>query len=203
MSEKQPFLKRIIMSAVQGLLTIVPLVVTLYLIYWIASSLEKMVRKSLILFMPESLYFPGLGIAVGIVILLVIGWTVNMFFMKQLIAFGANTIEKIPLVKTIYTGIRDLVGFMNMSKKHGDGSVVLVEVGDKKIIGFVTDMYAGKTLGIDDPNLVGVYMPLGYMIGGYTVYLDKSKLTRLSMSAEDAMRIALTGGMATGNKEEI
>lgn len=199
MQTKQPFFKSVFLLAVQGILTLFPLVVTIYLVYWIVSSFEITVRKYLILFLPDGFYFPGLGIAVGILILLVVGWFVNIFFMRRLIAFGAQAFERIPLVKTIYTGLRDLVGFMSITKKQGEGSVVLVEMGDKKLIGFVTDRNASKTLGTTDQNMVAVYMPLGYMIGGYTVYMDKTKLEYLNISAEDAMRIVLTGGMASGN----
>lgn len=200
MSAKQPFLKRVILLAVQGILTLFPLVVTIYLVYWIVSLFEQTVRKYLVFFLPDSFYFPGLGIAVGVVLLLVVGWIVNIFFMRQLIAFGARTFEKTPLIKTIYTGIRDLVGFMAVSKKQDEGSVVLVEIGDKKIIGFITDQNASKTLGLKEADLVGVYMPLGYMIGGYTVYVDKNKLTHLNIATEEAMRLALTGGMATSSR---
>lgn len=199
MNTKQPFLKRILLLAAQGILTLFPLVVTIYLVYWIVSSLEKGVGKYLLLFLPDGIYFPGLGIAVGIVLLLIVGWIVNVFFVRKLIAFGAKTFERIPLVKTIYTGLRDLVGFMSSTKKQGENSVVMVDIGDKKLIGFITDRNAGKTLGIDDPNMVSVYMPLGYMIGGYTVYVDKSKLTPLNIGAEEAMRLVLTGGMASGS----
>lgn len=199
MKTKQPFLKRILLLAGQGILTLFPLAVTIYLVYWIVSTFELTVRKYIELFMPDIAYFPGLGIAVGIVLLLVVGWVVNMFFIRKLLEFGSKTFEKIPLVKTIYTGLRDLVGFMSVAKKQHQGSVVLVDMGDKSLIGFVTDRNAGKTLGIDDDNLVGVYMPLGYMIGGYTVYQDKNKLRHLNIGAEEAMRLVLTGGMASGS----
>ena len=198
MPEKISFPKRLLLLALQGILTVFPLAVTVYVIYWVVSSLEAWVGSLLGMALPDAIYFPGMGLLVGIGLLLGIGWLVNAYFIRNLVTFTEGILERIPLVKTIYTGLRDLVGFVNIAKKQPEGSVVLVHMDDKSLIGFVTDRNAGKTLGIDDDNLVGVYLPLGYMIGGYTVYLDKEKLTVLSMGAEEAMRLVLTGGMATG-----
>lgn len=197
--ETRPSLpKRLILLAAQGILTVFPLAVTVYVVYWIVSSLEAWVGSLLDLALPESAYFPGLGLMVGVAILLGVGWLVNAYFIRNVVSFIEAILERIPLVKTIYTGLRDLVGFVSIAKKQPEGSVVLVEMNDKSLIGFITDRHAGKTLGIEDENLVGVYLPLGYMIGGYTVYIDKNKLKHLAIGAEEAMRLVLTGGMATG-----
>ncbi|MGE4295405.1 MAG: DUF502 domain-containing protein [Campylobacterales bacterium] len=198
MTDKPSLPKRLILLALQGILTVFPLAVTIYVIYWIVSSLEAWVGSLLDMALPEVFYFPGMGLLVGIAILLGVGWLVNAYFIRNIVSFTEGVLERIPLVKTIYTGLRDLVGFVNIAKKQPEGSVVLVQMEDKSVIGFITDRHAGKTLGIEDENLVGVYLPLGYMIGGYTVYIDKSKLKYLSLGAEEAMRLVLTGGMATG-----
>lgn len=198
MNEKHSLPKRLLLLAMQGILAVFPLAVTIYVVYWVVSSLEGWVGSLVALALPNGFYFPGLGLLVGIGLLLGVGWLVNAYFIRNLIGLGEGVLERIPLVKTIYTGLRDLIGFMSVTKKQGEGSVVLVEMGDKSLIGFITDRHAGKTLGIDDGNLVGVYLPMGYMIGGYTVYVDKQKLKQLKIGAEEAMRLVLTGGMASG-----
>lgn len=194
--------KRMFVLAAQGLLTIFPLVVTIYLVYWFVTSIESGIHNLLNLIVPDVQYFYGLGIIVGIAVLLGVGWLVNAYFVRKLLKFGDTILERIPVIKTVYVGLRDFVGFMSMTKKQTEGSAVLVTIGGKKVIGFITDHHAGKTLGIDDDNLVGVYMPLGYMIGGYVVYVDKNELTRLNIGSEEAMRLALTGGM-TSQKEAV
>ncbi|MDR0665271.1 MAG: DUF502 domain-containing protein [Helicobacteraceae bacterium] len=199
---KQSLPKRMFLLAIQGILTIFPLVVTIYLVYWFTTSVESGIHKLLNLIFPSVDYFPGLGIIVGLAALLGVGWLVNAYFIRRLIKLGETILERIPVVKTVFVGLRDFVGFMSTTKKQTDGSAVLVTIGDKKFIGFITDHNAGKTLGTGDPDLVGVYMPLGYMIGGYVVYVDRNELTRLTIGSEEAMRIALTGGMTAEKSEK-
>jgi uncharacterized membrane protein len=199
---KPPFSKRLLLLSAQGILTLFPLVVTIYLVYWFTTLVESSVKSVLDIVLPDGsyLYFPGLGLIVGIAALLIVGWLVNAYFIRKLIQLGERILERIPLIKTVYIGLRDLTAFMSVAKKQEHGSVVMVDIGDKKLIGFITDDHAGRTLGIDDPELVGIYLPLGYMIGGYTVYMDKNKLQYASIRAEEAMRLVLTGGMASGEK---
>ncbi|MDR0747467.1 MAG: DUF502 domain-containing protein [Helicobacteraceae bacterium] len=202
MSGKPSFSSRLFRISVQGILTLLPLVATIYLTYWFVSGVEVGIKSLLDMIFQNGqyYYFPGLGLIVGIAALLIVGWLVNGWIFKKLISYGEYILQKIPLIKTVYVSLRDLVNFMSVTKKENESSVVMVELGDKKLIGFITDHEAGKTLGLDDPNLVGVYMPLGYMIGGYTVYIDKNKLVYANIDAEEAMRLVLTGGMASGKK---
>ncbi|MDR1912252.1 MAG: DUF502 domain-containing protein [Helicobacteraceae bacterium] len=194
--------KRMLLIAAQGILTIFPLVVTIYLVYWFVTSVEGGVRSLLEFINPDVKYFYGLGIIVGIGVLLGVGWLVQAYFVRKLIKLGDAILERIPVIKTIYVGLRDFVGFMSMTKKQTEGSAVLVTIGDKRFIGFITDHNAGKTLNTGEADLVGVYLPLGYMIGGYVVYVDRNSLTRLTIGSEDAMRIALTGGMTSEKSKE-
>ena len=72
--------------------------------------------------------------------------------------------------------------------------MVSVQISDSiHLIGFVTNIEGGKTL-FKDEEKIGVYIPLSYQIGGYTLYIDRSKVTPLDIDVESAMRIALTGG---------
>jgi uncharacterized membrane protein len=104
---------------------------------------------------------------------------------------------RIPVVKTIYMAIRD---FMRFFPSSGQGSdlkrVVMVPFGPGKIIGFVT-AESGSALGIDDPagDTVAVYLPMSYMVGGYTVFLPRNLIEPTSLTVEAGMRIALMGGV--------
>jgi uncharacterized membrane protein len=100
------------------------------------------------------------------------------------------------VVKTVYSAIRDMTRLVNTDKKKGDlDRVVTVDVGLGRLIGFVTQEHA-KTLGIGGgDDLVAVYLPMSYQIGGYTVYLSRSKVTETDLTVEQAMRIVLTGGV--------
>ena len=81
-------------------------------------------------------------------------------------------------------------------KQKGDlDRVVTLDFGFGMLIGFVTQEHA-NTLGIGGgEDLVAVYLPMSYQIGGYTIYIPRSRLVETDLSVEQAMRIVLTGGV--------
>ena len=114
-------------------------------------------------------------------------------------------LERIPLVKTIYGGIRDLMGFFQgRSKESGPGNVVVVNVSGMKLLGFVTrEDFRSLPSGIGEEGDVGVYLPMSYQIGGFTIFVPRSTLTAVDMSVEDAMRFTMTAGMALEKKDVL
>ena len=119
-----------------------------------------------------------------------------------MLGFGEELLLRVPVVKTVYSAIRDMTRLVNTEKKKGDlDRVVTLDFGFGKLIGFVTQEHA-NTLGIGGgDDLVAVYLPMSYQIGGYTVYLPRSRLTETELSVEQAMRIVLTGGVRE-NREQ-
>ena len=102
---------------------------------------------------------------------------------------------RIPFVKTIYNGIRDIAHFLTPSEERKEiGTPVLVRLtDDMRVIGFVT----GTKMPYEcEEESVAVYMPMSYQIGGYTIYIPKSRIEPLNMPVEQAMRMVLTAGMA-------
>ncbi|MBU3018201.1 DUF502 domain-containing protein [Paraglaciecola agarilytica] len=183
-------LKKIMLLVVQGLLAVVPITLTIYALYWLITSVERTLTPII----PAQYYFPGLGVVTGIVLLFFAGLLVNAYVIKVLLRWGERLFERIPLVKTFYGAIQDAVNLINVGKQQKMQSVVSVQISDSiHLIGFVTNIEGGKTL-FKDEEKVGVYIPLSYQIGGYTLYIDRSKVTPLDIDVESAMRIALTGG---------
>ncbi|OKY25586.1 DUF502 domain-containing protein [Thalassotalea sp. PP2-459] len=191
--------KKITVLIMQGLLALLPISLTFYFLVWLVTTIES----SLTPFIPEEFYYPGLGLFLGLVILFFVGLAVNAYIVKSLIRLGGELLEKIPVVKTIYGAIQDAVNLININKQQKMQSVVSVKINDSiHLIGFVTSHESAKELFNND-NKLGVYIPLSYQIGGYTLYIDKSQLTPLDISVETAMRIALTGGsVSTAPKKD-
>ena len=184
----------------KGLFTILPFAVTLYLLVWMAVTAEGLLSP----YIPSQYYFPGLGVIAIIIILAAIGLLVNAYVVELLILAGQNLISRVPIVKTLFGAIQDAVELFQIKKEQGTKKAVAVEISDGvKLIGFVTSDNAVKVL-FPDQNKVAVYMPLSYQIGGYTLYLDASKITDLDIDVETAMRIAVTGGNSiTEKKAEV
>jgi uncharacterized membrane protein len=86
---------------------------------------------------------------------------------------------------------------MSQDSTKGFKQVVAVRVLDMRLIGFMTTEDArGFRTTSKEEKLVGVYLPMSYGIGGYTVYLPKAQIEPLDMSLEDAMRLTLIGGVS-------
>ncbi len=145
-------------------------------------------------YVPEQYYYPGMGIVMACAIILLSGLLVNVFFVKWIVATANRQIEKIPLVKSVFGAIRDTLTVFKIGEKEQSKTVVSVEIKpDMHLIGFVTADQVATTL-FKDEDKIGVYIPLSYQIGGYTLYVKRAQVTKLDVGAEEAMRIALTGG---------
>ena len=184
---------RIYSIFLQGLVALVPIVFTLYAVYWLAGGLEAILQP----LVPKSYYVPGSGLVLGVVIIFVIGLLVDVFFFARLLAFGQALLNRVPIVKTIYGALSDLFGFFTQKGSGNLAGVVAVTVSPGiNLIGFITNTQPRNFAPVDSPNdLVAVYMPMSYQIGGYTVLLRREQLTPVDLSVEEAMRLVLTAGV--------
>lgn len=190
----------------KGLAAVLPLAITLYLVFWIGGAAESIFGNIVRTLFPEWVYFPGLGIVCAIGFVLGIGLVIQQWFVSRLVSLGEEMLKRIPLVNTVYSGIRDIMDFISQSNRRSDlQRVVLVEIKPGwQVIGFVTDesagsslpeLYRGSTEFDGDADLVAVYVPLSYQIGGLTLWLPRADLQTLDLSVEDAMRVVLTAGV--------
>lgn len=192
-------MKRIIRKLLAGLATILPVLITAYLIYWLAKSAEKSLGSLIRLILPEGWYWPGMGIAAAIVLIFVVGLLMQAWGVRSLVAWVERIVLRIPLIKTVYGAVRDLIGFITQSKDSGLRQVVAVTIGDKylKLIGFVTrEDLTGLPKEIGGHDRIAVYLPMSYQLGGYTVIVPRSAVKPVDMSLEEATRFVLTGGVA-------
>ncbi|MFO1406220.1 MAG: DUF502 domain-containing protein [Steroidobacteraceae bacterium] len=190
-------MRKIWNTMLKGLVAILPIGLTLYLVYWLAVTAERLFSGVLKLLLPEAAYRPGLGLLAGLLLLYGAGLAVNGYLVRRALRLGDDLFARIPVVKTIYVAIRDFMRFFPSSGKGSDlKRVVLVPFGPGKAIGFVTaESAAALGLGAPGSDLVAVYLPMSYMIGGYTVFLPRDALEPTGLSVEAGMRIALMGGV--------
>jgi len=186
----------------KGLAAVLPIGLTLYAVWWLANSAESLMRGLITVIVPASQYRPGMGILAGLLVLFVVGSAVNAYIVRRALTVWEEFLGRIPLVKTVYGAVRDVTRLLPSGENKRDlQSVVVFRIGEARLLGFVTrddlpelERQAG---GVD---LVAVYFPLSYMLGGVTLYLPKSAVEPVDMSGEAAMRLALTGGMASATQ---
>lgn len=192
-------MKRISAIFVQGLIAMLPLAVTIVVFYWLGAGAERTLGIGIKWFLPESLYVPGMGVAAGLVLTLILGLLVNIWGMPQLIRLGEKAIGRIPLVKTIYGAMRDLLGFF--AKADGIGAVNKVVVVSLpktgvQLVGLLTrEDFGDLPPGLGGEGMVAVYVPLSYQIGGSTIIVPRESVRPIDMRLEDAMRFVVTAGV--------
>jgi uncharacterized membrane protein len=190
-------MRKIWNTMLKGLVAVLPIGLTVYVVYWLAVTAERVFSGTIRRLVPEGAYWPGLGLIVGLLVLYLVGLAVNAYVVRRALRFGDRLFARIPVVKTIYLATRDFMRFFPASGQGSDlKRVVLVPFGPGRAIGFVT-AESGTALGLDDvgSDRVAVYLPMSYMIGGYTVFVPRDVLEPTSLSVEAAMRIALMGGV--------
>lgn len=184
----------------KGLATVLPVALTLYLIYWLGLSIENGLHPIITRLISEENYLPGMGLVAGVVLLFFIGLAVNAFIIRQLIWLVEKLLERIPLVKSIYGSLHDFMDYFAAGKSRGGlKQVVMVSMGQARLIGFMTRDRITDLPGVNTQNgdeIVAVYLPFSYQIGGYTLYLPRSQVTLVDMSMEEAMRRVLTAELS-------
>lgn len=182
---------------ITGLLFILPILLTIALLVWGIQMTESILALPLKFLLPDAMHFPGMGIIVAIVFIYFIGLAIRTRFLKFLFNWVEAVFTKLPLLKTIYQNIKDLVDFMSGGKDKELERVVLVTFDNNvKLMGFVTQQNVTLT-SADDSPLCAVYLPMSYQVGGYTLYLPESRLQTLNISTREAMQRILTADIST------
>jgi uncharacterized membrane protein len=192
----------------KGLAVVIPVTLTLAILWWMAASAEKLMGTVLKFSLPDGWYVPGMGLVSGLALIVLIGLLSHVLIFQKLFNLGEAIFRRLPLVKTIYTAIKDFINYLSPDKESEMGKVVMVQMPGQsfQLIGFVTREQFDDlpfTPSAEDP--VAVYMPMSYQIGGYTLFLPRNSLTPLDMPFEQAMRLVLTGAVTrpTESPDEI
>ena len=186
-----------------GLLAIIPTSLSLYAVYWVCTTAEGLLAEPLKQWLGTrprgGYYFPGLGMAVGVCAVFLVGLALDFWFARILFRWGERLVAHIPLIKTLYGSLKDLTAFFAGDRREGGAQrMVLVRVFDHgKLIGMVTrDEFDEFARGIVKPGEIAVFVPFSYAMGGYTLLVPRERVEPLSCSVEEGMKLAATAWMA-------
>ncbi|UXI03618.1 DUF502 domain-containing protein [Photobacterium sp. TY1-4] len=185
-------------NIITGLITLLPVVLTLYLLYWLAMSAEALLGSLIQAILPHDWYWPGMGLITGLFVIFMTGLMMNAYLVQRLFAKGEQVLYHMPIVRSVYPAIRDFFDYFSPTTRKEFKQVVAVTLGDTgmQVIGFVTQPIPERLpASFRDDKSVLVYLPLSYMIGGYAVLIPRNAIRPLDMSVEEAMRFTLTAGM--------
>jgi uncharacterized membrane protein len=190
-------MRRLWNTFLKGLAAVLPVVLTLYLVWWLGANAEDILGGWLRALLPAHLYWPGMGLLVSFLLVLLAGVFVEAYIVRRFIRTGEALLARIPIVKTIFAALKDFARFLPAGDKRRDlKRVVLWQMSSARLIGFVTEENINpKMFASPSDEIVAVYFPMSYQIGGYTLYLPKSELEETRLSVEEAMRLVLIGGV--------
>jgi uncharacterized membrane protein len=204
-------MKKLVTITLKGLVVILPIGVTIWVVYWLVTSIEQLLAPLLGALLPEGgwlQYRPGMGIVLALVLIFAIGLLSYVWLFRWVMELVDHLLKHIPLVKSLYGGLRDLMDFVGRSGDPSEQTqrVVMIKFTEEcRLIGMVTredfenvdDAIPGKK------GDVAVYVPMSYQLGGFTFIVPESWIEPVDMTVEEAMRFAITAGVTTRRQSPI
>lgn len=179
----------------KGLATIIPIALTLIIVFWLAGIAENSFGGILEAILPENWYVRGMGLALGVALVVLIGLLSQVYLFRKLIDFGEGLLDRMPVVKSVFRATKDFVDYFSGDNGERFNQVVLVRhPSGYSLLGFITrdDLSA---LPFGEAGEVAVYLPLSYQIAGYTLFVPREWCEPVDMPFEDAVRLILTAAM--------
>ena len=184
-----------------GLLVIVPVAITIAVLQWIIGTLDQT-----LLILPEAwrpdkvlgVHLPGFGVLLTLAILLLVGAVVSNFMGKKLVSWGDTLVSRIPVVRSIYSSVKQVSDTLFSPDGNAFRTAVLVQWPrpDVWTIGFVTGTPGGEVTNYLMGDYVSVYVPTTpNPTGGYFVMLRRSDCVELKMSVDDALKYVISMGV--------
>lgn len=200
--EKRSFPRKIIFhveaTLAAGLLVILPLFITIWILKFIFDLVDPVVQDLFINRLPGP-HYPGMGVGVMLLLLYVAGWFTTHGLGQRMINGVHWLVERIPGIGSIYSPLRSAMQTLSRSEDHQPyRGVVLVEFprSGSKSIGLITS-YLGE---VDGEEKVAVYVPTTPVpSSGFLIVVPYSDVTFTDMTVDDAMKIIISGGLLAGS----
>jgi uncharacterized membrane protein len=197
------FLKKFFQLFLQGLILLVPIGITVYVVITLFNSIDGILPNIIHSVAPTLIdkdvdgqlkHIPGLGFIVVIALVLFVGWISSSFIVKRLVDLLDKVLENTPGVKFIYSSVKDfLEAFAGNKKKFDKAVLVNVDATDVWRVGFITQKDAAN---FELPEHVVVYVPHSYAISGITYIVPKERIKPLDkIGSSDVMKFAVSGGV--------
>ena len=189
---------------ITGLLITLPIALTYFILQFLFKNLDTLspVFTKILIDMgapiPEGYRIPALGLVITLLIVLAVGWFTTNFFGKQMINLGESLVGKIPFVRKIYKGSKQVVQSIAHADTTAFRKVVLLEFPRRGMlaIGFVTGSARGEVQEYTREDVLNVFVPtMPNPTSGFLVFAPPEDLTEIDMSIEDGIKYVVSGGI--------
>ena len=185
----------------QGLVVIAPVVVTVYVVVWLFTTVDNILPNIIHAIFPKSpqienaiVTFPGFNFLLIVLLFILIGWLSSLLFFSRIVSLFDYLLEHTPGIKFIYGSVKDFFeAFTGNKKRFNKPVMVNVDATDVWRVGFITEDTAAD---FNLPDHAVVYVPHSYAVSGITYIVPKERIKLLTnIASADAMKFVISGGI--------
>lgn len=179
-----------------GLLTLLPLAITIYVFYLVFNFLDNLVGDLI-----KTLFnyrVPGIGFAAGLLLILIVGFIASNIIGSRLITFSDKLLQRLPLARGIYTSAKQIIDAFTVQGKNAFQKVVLLEYPRKGlyVLGFVTGNSKGEIQEKTHAETLSIFIPTTpNPTSGMLILAPRHEVIELEMTIEEGMKVIISGGL--------
>ncbi len=192
-----------------GIIVTAPIGITVYLAWAFVDYVDRTVTP---LIPPEynpetylKFSVPGLGMIVAVVVLTLIGFLTANFLGRSLIRIGERIVERMPVIRSIYGALKQIIETILAQSSTAFRQVVLVEYPRRGMwtLAFVSAEVRGEVAGRLNEKMIGIYVPTTpNPTSGYLVFVPETDVKYLDMSVEEGMKLVISVGVIAGDEDD-
>ncbi|MBI2828582.1 MAG: DUF502 domain-containing protein [Acidobacteria bacterium] len=177
-------------SFIAGFFVTVPLVISVAALVWVFGIIDGLSAPLL------GRGVPGLGILITALVVLAVGALATNVIGRRIVARGEDWLMHVPIFRTVYAPVKQLVVAFSPDNEYGFKRVVMVEDPRRgMVMGFLTKEFTvDRGKGME--SLVAVYVPTNHLYLGDVVFFPRASVFFPDVTVEEGIRIFLTGGMS-------
>jgi uncharacterized membrane protein len=197
------FINKIKSLSLTGLFILIPIFVTIYIATGMINFIDSIVDILPKKFSPDTylpFHIPGLGIIYTLILALITGLLVRNYIGKKALGYWEMIVDKIPLVRVLYSALRQVSEAIFVKGDTQFKKVALIEYPRRGIysLGFITGRVSHKLSANTRPHMVGVFVPTTpNPTSGFYLIVPEEDIVNVDISVEDAFKLILSGGMVS------
>ena len=181
-------------SFIAGFFATVPLVISVFALVWIFGIIDRFTGALATRVLGRDV--PGLGILISLLVVLAVGAVTTNVIGRRLVVRGEKWLMRVPVFRTVYAPVKQLVVAFSPDNEYGFKRVVMVEDSRRGLVmGFLTKEFTVDR-GQGPEPMVAVYVPTNHVYLGDVMMCPRSRVFFPDLEVEDGVRILLTGGMS-------
>lgn len=183
-------MKKIVRTFLKGIFVLTPIGLTLFILYKVYEFADGIFKM---LLLKEGIYFPGLGLILTLFLILIVGFLANNIITNKFLSLVTSLFEKTPVVKTIYSTIKDTINSFSDNKK-GLSQLVIVSIPNSpiKLLGFLTNDEENKFI---PKGHCSVFLMQSLQWSGNLIVVPKEIISPVEASSEEAVKFIASAGL--------